>query len=60
LNLPLIPLLQCSEKNNDEDAYLRHAGSLALARIGKADPIAALSSIHPALCGWQRWWRLED
>ena len=29
--------------NNDEDAYLRHAGSLALARIGKADPLIALS-----------------
>jgi putative heme-binding domain-containing protein len=29
--------------NNDEDVYLRHAGSLALARIGKPDPIIALS-----------------
>jgi putative heme-binding domain-containing protein len=41
------PLIAMLEKNNDEDAYLRHAGSLALARIGKADPIAALSS-HPS------------
>jgi putative heme-binding domain-containing protein len=32
--------------NNDEDVYLRHAGALALARIGAADQIAALST-HP-------------
>lgn len=31
-------------QNNDADAYLRHAGSLALSRIGKADPILALST----------------
>jgi len=31
-------------ENNDEDAYLRHAGCLALARIGKAEPVVALSS----------------
>lgn len=37
---PIIALLRA---NNDEDAYIRHAGSLALARIGKADPIVALS-----------------
>ena len=30
--------------NNDKDVYLRHAGSLALARIGKAAPLVALSS----------------
>ena len=30
--------------NNDEDVYLRHAGALALARIGAADQIAALST----------------
>ncbi len=35
------------EANNDEDAYLRHATSLALARIGKADPVVALSD-HPS------------
>jgi putative heme-binding domain-containing protein len=29
--------------NNEEDAYLRHAGCLALARIGKAEPVIALS-----------------
>src|SRR5688572_4133291 len=36
----LIDLLRA---NNDEDVYLRHAGSLALARIGKADPIINLA-----------------
>jgi putative heme-binding domain-containing protein len=30
--------------NNDEDNYLRHAGSNALARIGKAGPVVALST----------------
>jgi quinoprotein glucose dehydrogenase len=30
--------------NNDRDANLRHAGSLALSRIGDAVPVAALSS----------------
>ena len=37
---PIIDLLRA---NNDEDAYIRHAGSLALARIGKAEPIIALA-----------------
>ncbi|MEJ7740865.1 MAG: HEAT repeat domain-containing protein [Chitinophagaceae bacterium] len=37
------PVIEFLKTNNDEDAYLRHAGSLALARIGKADPIIALS-----------------
>lgn len=37
---PIIDLLRA---NNDEDAYIRHAGSLALARIGSADPIIALA-----------------
>lgn len=41
------PLIKMLEENNDEDAYLRHAGALALARIGQADPIIALSS-HPS------------
>jgi putative heme-binding domain-containing protein len=30
--------------NNDEDVYLRHAGALALSRIGPADAIAGLSA----------------
>ena len=38
------PLIEMLKDNNDVDAYLRHAGSLALARIGKADPVVALSS----------------
>lgn len=38
------PLIQLLQDNNDEDAYLRHAGCLALARIGKAAPVVALSS----------------
>lgn len=38
------PIIAFLEHNNDEDAYLRHAGSLALARIGKAEPVIALSS----------------
>ncbi|MGZ8559217.1 MAG: HEAT repeat domain-containing protein, partial [Chitinophagaceae bacterium] len=37
------PIIDLLKNNNDEDAYIRHAGSLALARIGKADPIIALS-----------------
>ncbi|MBT1705588.1 HEAT repeat domain-containing protein [Chryseosolibacter indicus] len=37
------PIIQMLRENNDEDVYLRHAGSLALARIGKADPIIALA-----------------
>jgi len=37
---PIIDLLRA---NNDEDAYIRHAGSLALARIGKPAPVVALS-----------------
>lgn len=41
------PLIEFLRENNDEDAYLRHAGSLALARIGKAEPITALSA-HPS------------
>ncbi len=36
------PLLSMIEKNNDEDVYLRHAAVLALSRIGKEEPIAAL------------------
>jgi quinoprotein glucose dehydrogenase len=38
------PIIEMLKANNDEDTYLRHAGSLALARIGKAEPIIALST----------------
>lgn len=37
------PLIDLLRSNNDEDAYIRHAGSLALARIGKADPVINLA-----------------
>jgi quinoprotein glucose dehydrogenase len=41
---PAIPaLVQMLAGNDDRDANLRHAGSLALARIGDASQIAALS-----------------
>lgn len=40
-------LIELLRNNNDEDALLRHAGSLALARIGKAAPIINLSN-HPS------------
>ncbi len=44
---PAIPaIIQMLADNNDVDNYLRHAGSIALARIGKAEPVIALSS-HP-------------
>lgn len=38
------PLLTMLEANNDEDLYLRHAGVLALARIGEVAPIVALAN----------------
>jgi quinoprotein glucose dehydrogenase len=41
------PLIALLESNNDEDAYIRHAASLALSRVGKVEPIAALST-HPS------------
>ncbi|MFZ9660540.1 MAG: HEAT repeat domain-containing protein [Chitinophagaceae bacterium] len=37
------PIIEMLAANNDEDNYLRHAGSLALARIGKAEPVIALA-----------------
>lgn len=41
------PIVEMLNSNNDEDVYLRHAGSLALARIGKSDPVVALTA-HPS------------
>lgn len=38
------PILELLRVNNDEDAYIRHAGSLALARIGQAEPLVRLSN----------------
>ncbi|WP_019670105.1 HEAT repeat domain-containing protein [Eudoraea adriatica] len=37
------PLINFLATNNDEDVYLRHAGVLALSRIGEIEPIVALS-----------------
>jgi quinoprotein glucose dehydrogenase len=42
------PIIELLQSNNNEDTYIRHAGSLALARIGKAEPVVALSS-HPSM-----------
>lgn len=36
-------IVEMLRRNNDEDLYLRHAGSLALSRIGNSEFIAALS-----------------
>lgn len=41
-------LAEALAANNDEDVYIRHAASLALARIGNADAIIALSSHRSA------------
>lgn len=38
------PLIAMLEANDDRDVYLRHAGTLALARIGDVGPVAALST----------------
>ena len=38
------PLIQMLEANNDEELYLRHAGVLALSRIGKVEQIVALAN----------------
>ncbi len=36
-------LIEMLKTNDDKDVYLRHAGTLALARIGKMEPVIALS-----------------
>ncbi|MBK8503225.1 MAG: HEAT repeat domain-containing protein [Saprospiraceae bacterium] len=41
------PIIRMLEKNGDQDAYLRHAGCLALARIGLAERIIDLAK-HPS------------
>lgn len=40
----ITPIIEMLRKNNDEDVYLRHAGSLALSRIGKPAPVLALAN----------------
>jgi len=37
------PLIDMLKTNNDEDLYLRHAGVLALSKIGQIEPIIALA-----------------
>ncbi len=37
------PLIQMLKANNDADLYIRHAGVLALTRIGHSEPIVALA-----------------
>ncbi len=37
------PLVDMLAANDDEDVYLRHAGALALSRIGSVEPIVALA-----------------
>ena len=38
------PLINMLKANNDEDLYIRHAGVLALSRIGKVEPMVALAN----------------
>jgi quinoprotein glucose dehydrogenase len=38
------PLVSLLETNNEVDAYIRHAASLALARIGDAAPVVSLAN----------------
>jgi quinoprotein glucose dehydrogenase len=40
----ILPIIEMLRTNNDKDVYLRHAGSLALARIGKAESLTTLTS----------------
>lgn len=40
----IAPLLEMIENNNDKDLYIRHAGVLALSRIGAVEPILALAN----------------
>lgn len=41
------PIIDLLEANDGKDVYIRHAGSLALARIGDPEPVAGLST-HPS------------
>ncbi len=41
------PIVDMLNANNDEDVYLRHAGAIALERIGNAEAVAALAE-HPS------------
>ncbi len=37
------PLIAMIDSNNDEDLYIRHAGVVALSRVGEIEPIVALA-----------------
>ncbi len=41
------PIVDMLEANDDKDVYLRHAGAIALARIGDAEAVAKLAD-HPS------------
>ncbi len=43
----IAPLIDMLEKNNEQDVYLRHAGAIALARIGNQDALGNLAT-HPS------------
>ena len=43
----IAPLVDMLEKNNEQDVYLRHAGAIALARIGNQDALGKLAT-HPS------------
>jgi len=40
-------IIEMLAENDDQDVYLRHAGALALARIGETGPVVALAN-HPS------------
>jgi putative heme-binding domain-containing protein len=40
----IAPIIEMLAENDDEDVYLRHAGALALARIGMTEPVVALAN----------------
>lgn len=42
-----LPIIDMLERNNDEDVYLRHAGAIALDRIGQEEALGDLSE-HPS------------
>lgn len=44
----LQPILDVLEKNNNEDLWLRHAGMIALARLGEIAPLVALKNHESA------------
>lgn len=43
----IAPLVAMVEANNEQDVYLRHAGAIALARIGNQDALGKLAT-HPS------------